>query len=316
MSHQSLAERGASSTARLRLIRGRTRSTVDTNLLYYGDNLGILRDYIADDSVDLIYLDPPFFSNRNYEVIWGDEAEVRSFEDRWQGGIQVYVEWMRERVMEMHRILKRTGTIYLHCDWHAVHYLKVMMDDLFGRESFRNEIIWSYKYGGRSKQDFGRKHDTILRYTKSRSFTFNHDDVRVPHEPASLEANFRNVDEQGRRYRTGVWKSGKEYRYYADEGRSRDDVWIDIGSLHQADKERLGYPTQKPEKLLETIIKASSNAGDIVLDPFCGCGTTLVAAEKLGRQWIGIDISPTAVGLRRRRLRRFKEGNRDTHLTA
>lgn len=276
-------------------------SYLETGVIYCDDNLHRLSQFPAE-CVDLIYLDPPFFSNRYYEVIWGDEAEVRSFEDRWEGGIQVYVNWMRERVIEMRRILRPTGTLYLHCDSHAGHYLKAMLDDVFGAKHFRNEIIWSYKFGGRPKKDFGRKHDTIFRYTVGKSWTFNYDAVMVEHEPASLEQNFRHVDEEGRRYRTGVWKTGKEYRYYADEGRGRDDVWTDISSLHQADKERLGYPTQKPEKLLEIIINASSNKDDIVLDPFCGCGTTMVVAERLKRKWIGIDISPTAVRVMERRM--------------
>jgi DNA modification methylase len=272
------------------------------NVLYYGDNLDVLRRHIKDESVDLVYLDPPFFSNRFCEVIWGDEAEVRSFEDRWDGGISVYIAWMRERVIEMHRVLKPTGTMYLHCDWHASHYLKVMLDGIFGHDRCRNEIVWAYKYGGRPRKDFGRKHDTILRYVKGTTWHFDEAAVRVPHEPASIEHNYRHIDKDGRRYREDNWSGKRKYRYYADEGRSRDDVWIDIGSLHHEDKERRGYPTQKPERLLELIIAASSKKGDVVLDPFCGCGTTLVAAEKLKRRWIGIDNSRAAIALTKSRL--------------
>jgi DNA modification methylase len=279
-------------------------SYLKTSVIHCEDNKKVLEE-IPSDCIDLIYLDPPFFSNRFYEVIWGDEAEVRSFEDRWEGGIQVYTAWMRERMMHLHRVLKPTGTIYLHCDWHASHYLRVMMDDIFGGKRFRNEIIWSYKYGGRPGKDFGRKHDTILRYVKGSKWHFDSAAVRIPHEPASIEHNYRHVDEDGRRYREDNWSGQKSYRYYADEGRTRDDVWADIGSLHHEDKERLGYPTQKPEKLLEVIIRASSKEGDIVLDPFCGCGTAIAVAHRLNRAWLGIDISPTALGIMQRRLEKL-----------
>lgn len=314
------------------------------NRLYYGDNLEILRRHIPDESVDLIYLDPPFNSNRSYNVLFktksGDEAQaqIEAFDDTWtwsqqseaeydeltQGGaspkvadaieamrkllghndVLAYLVMMTARLLEMHRVLKPTGTIYLHCDPTASHYLKVVLDAVFGIRNFRNEIVWGYKYGGRGQRDFGKKHDIILRYSKTDRFTFRYDNpaVRIPPEPESLEANFRYTDEDGRRYREGTWTSGKKYRYYADEGRLRDDVWSDINSLHQADAERLGYPTQKPLALLELILEASSSLGEVVLDPFCGCGTTVDAAQKLGRSWIGIDISYLAVALIQNRL--------------
>lgn len=260
------------------------------NCLYYGDNLDILREHIATESIDLIYLDPPFNSNRNYNVIFArhdivedpNSAQIQAFGDTWRwtpvtdeqfseavsGGLpneaadaltamrallgendaMAYLVNMAPRLAELRRVLKSTGSLYLHCDPTMSHYLKIMLDAIFGARRFANEIIWAYKYGGRSRQHFGRKHDVILRYSKSDTFTFNSGDplVRVEHEPASLEANFRYVDENGRRYREGTWSSGKKYRYYADEGRLRDDVWTDINSLHQADAERLGYPTQNP----------------------------------------------------------------------
>ncbi|GAI73363.1 unnamed protein product, partial [marine sediment metagenome] len=156
------------------------------NILYCGDNLEILAT-MDKESVDLIYIDPPFFSNRYYEIIWGDEAEIRSFEDRWEGGINVYVDWMKERVMELHRVLKPTGSMYLHCDWHAGHYLKVMCDEIFGTNNFRNEIIWCYRGAGYPKKDFGRRHDTILRYSKADDYTFNLDDVRERYARATVE---------------------------------------------------------------------------------------------------------------------------------
>jgi DNA modification methylase len=261
--------------------------TLETGVLYCGDNHSRLAA-IPTESVDLIYLDPPFFSNRQYEVIWGDEAEVRSFEDRWDGGIQHYIGWMRQRVFEMHRVLKPTGSIYLHCDWHASHYLKIMLDEIFGMRNFQNEFIWHYGGGGASKKRWGRKHDTLLFYSKGRSWTFNVDDVRVPHK----------------------WTSGQRRADGSERnqaGKIADDVWSHHGVMPWA-SERLGYPTQKPEALLERVILASSNPGDVVLDPFCGCGTSVAVAERLRRQWIGIDISPTAVRLMERRLQKSTAG--------
>lgn len=146
-------------------------SYLETGVLYCDDNVHRLSQF-PDDCIDLIYLDPPFFSNRNYEVVWGDEAEIRSFEDRWEGGIEVYTGWMRERILELHRVLKPTGTMYLHCDWHAGHYLKVMCDGIFDARNFRNEIVWCYAGGGVPKKDFPRKHDTIFRYTKGNDYFF------------------------------------------------------------------------------------------------------------------------------------------------
>jgi len=263
------------------------------NVLYCGDNLEILAT-LEKESVDLIYIDPPFFSNRHYEIIWGDEAEIRSFEDRWEGGINVYIEWMKGRVMELHRVLKPAGSMYLHCDWHAGHYLKVMMDEIFRASNFQNEIIWSYRTGGISKKRWGRKHDTILFYTKQDNFVFN-----LIKEKSYLDDTFFKP-----------WqKKSKELGIQQDKKGmfrlvSPRDVW-DISAPHPHSDERLGYPTQKPEKLLERIIKASSNEGDLVLDAFCGCGTALAVAQKLGRRWIGIDISPSAISLIKKRLNKI-----------
>jgi len=258
---------------------------LETSVIYCGDNLKRLAEF-PTDCVDLIYLDPPFFSNRHYEVIWGDEAEVRSFEDRWSGGIEVYVDWMRERVMEIRRVLKETGSVYLHCDWHASHYLKVMMDEVFGQQHFQNEFVWYYSGGGASKRRWARKHDVLLFYTKGDDWTFNADAVRTPYKwtKGQLRADGSSRD--------------------LSKGKLADDVW-EHHSLMPWSPERLGYPTQKPVVLLERIIKASSNPGDVVLDPFCGCGTTLHAAQNLGRNWIGLDISPTACGVMQRQLARL-----------
>lgn len=272
-----------------------TVSYLETGVLYCDDNLSRLSEF-PSDCVDLVYLDPPFFSNRQYEVIWGDEAEIRSFEDRWEGGIQVYVAWMKERMLELHRILKPTGSIYLHCDWHAAHYLKQMMDDVFGENRFQNEVIWYYRGGGVSKTRWGRRHDNILFYTKGKTWTFNVDPVR---DEYSLETQERL------KYKAKAFRGDRVYDNYEQNplGKHPDDVWP-IQPTMPSSKERLGYPTQKPERLLDRILLASSNPGDIVLDPFAGCGTTLVVAQRQKRKWIGIDISPTAVGLMKRRMQK------------
>ncbi len=266
---------------------------LETGVLYCDDNLHRLAQF-PSECIDLIYLDPPFFSNRHYEVIWGDEAEVRSFEDRWEGGIQVYVNWMRERMIEMHRVLRPTGSIYLHCDWHASHYLKQMMDDIFGEPNFQNEIVWYYRGAGVSPRRWARRHDTILFYTKGKDWTFNPDPVREEYAETTKERFSHYI---------GNVRKGGDFGPQAlnPKGKHPDDVWS-IPIVAPSAKARLGYPTQKPEALLERIILASSKTNDIVLDPFAGCGTTQVVAQVHHRQWIGIDISPTAVGLMKRRM--------------
>jgi hypothetical protein len=212
----------------------------------------------------LIYLDPPFFSNRNYEVIWGDEGEVRSFQDRWSGGIDQYIAWLKERVVEMYRILKPTGSIFLHCDWHANAEIKVdILNKLFGRNNFRNEIIWHY--GSRlmhNNKKINCKKDSIFFYVKDENTTI--------------------------------------------KGKAVDDVW-DIPILTSSNNERIGYPTQKPEALLQRIIECASNEGDVVLDPFVGGGTTVAVADKLNRKWIGIDQSVAAVKVTDLRLRKQQD---------
>ncbi len=280
------------------------RSHADpTNTIFCGDNLHRLA-MLASNSVDLIYLDPPFFSNRYYEVIWGDESEVRSFEDRWEGGVNHYVEWLRDRVREMWRVLKPGGSIYLHCDWHASHYIRVMLDDTVGANRFQNEIIWHYRGGGVSRKRFGRRHDTIFYYTKGDEWTFNVDLIRTAYSRESMERL---------KYKARAFRGDRVYDAYAPNplGKHPDDV-LDIQPIMPSSKERLGYPTQKPERLLEVFVKASSMPGDVVLDPFAGCGTALIVAQSLDRRWIGIDISPTASNLMKRRL--FKIGATDVKL--
>jgi len=343
----------------------RPKSEVATGVLYCEDNLKQL-SMMPAESVDLVYLDPPFFSNRQYEVIWGDEAEVRSFEDRWAGGIQVYVGWMRERLMEIHRVLKPTGSVFLHCDPHASHYLKVMIDEVFGMANFVNEIVWkrsdAHNDYGQGAKHLGRIHDVILLYRKAEGATFNA--LYTPLPDRTAERWYRHVEEgTGRRYNladitgpggaakgnphyeflgvTRYWRYSRErmqelydaglivqtkpgrvpaQKRYLDEskGVALQDVWIDIEMLRGLNRsltkqERLGYPTQKPEALLERILQLGSKEGDIVLDPFCGCGTTVSVAQQLKRRWIGIDISPTACNLMVRRLAKIGAVNVEVH---
>lgn len=256
------------------------------NTIYVGDCKDVLEDF-PDECVDLIYLDPPFFSNRNHEVIWEDGAELRAFEDRWKGGINQYIEWMEERIRPMYLVLKDTGSIYLHCDWHANYRLRKMMDDIFGRKNFKNEVIWYYRRWTNASKMFQRMHDTILFYVKTDEYVFN-----KLYQAYSDKTKHRDVSVDGK----------TRLNQEESEGVMMHDVW-QIPHLHSQAKERLGYPTQKPKELLKRIIRASSNEGDSVLDPFCGCGTTIAVAEELNRNWIGIDVSPTACSVMRKRLR-------------
>jgi DNA modification methylase len=263
------------------------------NKLILGDNLEILKE-IESETVDLIYLDPPFFSNRNYEVIWGDTGEIRSFQDRWAGGISHYIEWLKERVIEMHRVLKPTGSIFLHCDWHADAYIRVyILDKIFGDSNFRNEIVWCYRGGGSPKMDFGRRHDSIFRYTKTNEYIFNTDSIRIPYQAEGLG---RTDDAMWGKHK------GTDKVYKPNPlGKIPEDWWT-INIINANDPERIGYPTQKPEALLDRIINCASNEGDIVLDPFMGGGTTMAVAERLNRRWIGIDQSVQAVKVTEFRL--------------
>jgi site-specific DNA-methyltransferase (adenine-specific) len=264
------------------------------NKLILGDNLEILKT-LESDSVDLIYLDPPFFSNQHYEVIWGDAGEVRSFEDRWAGGIDHYIGWLKERVEQMHRILKPTGSMFLHCDWHANAYIRVnILDKIFGYKNLRNEIAWHYIMGASARSSFGEKYDTIFWYSKSNKYLFNLDAVRVPYSPETIARSQRGEA----RYNKSLTES---------DGENPGNVWCDIHPIQGNGRERIGYPTQKPEALLERIIKASSKEGDVVLDPFMGGGTTIAVADKLKRQWIGIDQSVQAVKVTEFRLQKQTE---------
>jgi DNA modification methylase len=360
------------------------------NILYYGDNLAVLREYIADESVDLVYLDPPFNSARNYNVLFEERdgtrasAQIQAFEDTWQwdeaasaayhemvesgdgkvsealqafrmflgdNDMLAYLSMMAPRLVELRRVLKQTGSLYLHCDPTASHYLKLLLDGVFGPENFQSEIAWKRTGSHSSARRWGPVHDVLLFYAKhAGSHIWNR--PYVPLSSEHLETHYRKVSESGRRFdygeltapgtrngRSGVpWRGfdvtaigrhwtttvenlermhsqGRIYLSpnggwprvirYEDEskGRALGDIWEDIPPLNMRATERLGYPTQKPEALLERIISASSNVGDLVLDPFCGCGTSIAAAQKLGRRWVGIDITHLAIGLIRTRLR-------------
>jgi len=350
------------------------------NKLFYGDNLDILRNYIKDESVDLVYLDPPFNSNANYNVLFSQQngsqssAQIQAFEDTWhwdeeaartyemtveRGGsvaealrafrgllgdsnMLAYLVMMAPRLVELYRVLRQTGTLYLHCDQTASHYLKILLDSIFEVKNFRNEIIW-VRSNPKShiSINFSNCTDTILRYTKSDTFFFD-----IPygeHDPEYIKKAYRYEDENGK-YRLlpllnpnkdrpnltyeflgvkRVWRWTKErmekaykegivvqlkpgavpqYKKYLQDskGRTVTNCWTDINQA--AGNESLGYPTQKPEELLERIIEASSEEGDTILDPFCGCGTAIAAAQKLHREWIGIDITHLAISLIKRRI--------------
>ena len=323
-----------------------TSYQLKTQTIYCGDNLKMLTD-IPDESIDLCYIDPPFNSNRNYEVFWGDVAEKRAFIDRF-GDAQEYINYMMPRVNEIYRVLKKTGSFYYHCDWHASHYVKIMLDKIFSFNNFQNEIIWQRSNAHNdAKKKFGTLNDTIFFYTKTKSFTFNK--TYQAYSEDYINSVYKYFNNDGRRYqsvdsrspnpRPNLMYEYKGYKPHANgwavsldrmkdldeqglilfpknkDGRIRfkkyldempgvilGNVWCDIKSLQGQEKERLGYPTQKPIALMERIINASSNKGDVILDAFCGCGTTLVAAEKLNRKWIGVDISPTACRVMSQRL--------------
>ncbi len=297
---------------------------LEPNRLFWGDNLHVMRQ-LPSQSIDLIYIDPPFFSGRQYNVIFGDQNELRSFSDIWEGGMPGYLIWLNARLYEMKRLLKKTGSIYVHCDWHASHYIKVEMDKIFGYENFVNEIAWCYELGGRvSKKAYGRRHDTILFYSKGSNRIFNWDKVLVEWDEKG-KAKFKYEDERGRYRLIGrflkdsriqghrdvspEWeKTHPELvqRYYMKEGKSQVDFW-NISPINQVSPERIGYPTQKPEQLLELIVKASSDEGDVVADFFCGGGTTAVVAQRYGRRWIACDQSRVAVAITADRIARLVE---------
>ncbi len=259
---------------------------MDTNVIYCGDNLEVLPKYVPDESVDLIYIDPPFNSSRNYEVFWGEAQERRAFTDRF-GDAQHYLEWMRPRLREFHRILKPSGSFVYHCDWHASHYVKVELDRIFSFDNFQNELVWYYRGAGISSKRFARRHDVLLWYTKGKAWFFDPDPARMPYAPATVERFSHYIGNVRGKHDYGV-------QHLNPKGKHPDDVWTDIQPEAPSAKVRRGYPTQKPLPLLERLISTLSPQDAIVLDAFCGCGTTLEAAAKNKRRWIGVDFSPTA----------------------
>jgi site-specific DNA-methyltransferase (adenine-specific) len=329
----------------------RPSALVDTRVVYCGDNLEELCK-LPDGCVDLIYIDPPFNSNRNYEVFWGETKEKRAFADR-HASTAAYIDFMRPRCVELARVLKKTGSFYYHCDWHASHYVKVMLDQIFRENRFVNEIVWkrqsAHSDAKQGSKHLGRVHDTIFLYAGGDNYVFNHQ--YKPYDSQYAEKFYKHVEAgTGRRYSLGditapggaspskgnpfyeflgikrYWRFSEaemarlhregrivqvrpgavpREKRYLDEGKGVPigTIWDDIGPVQSSADESLGYPTQKPLALLDRIIKLTTNPNDIVLYAFCGCGTALVAAENLGRQWIGIDISPTACRVMAKRLR-------------
>jgi site-specific DNA-methyltransferase (adenine-specific) len=305
------------------------------NKLYFGDNLDILREHVASESVDLIYLDPPFNSNATYNVLFQEKtgeksaAQITAFEDTWHWGMEseyayqevvkespqkladlmqamrkflgqndmmAYLAMMAQRMVELHRVLKPTGSIYLHCDPTASHYLKLLMDAVFGSRSFLNEIVWYYRGAGVPKQTRAHRHDILLHYAKKEGQQyFNPDPIRRAYAEATTERFSHYI---------GNVRGDRDYgvQQLNPLGKHPDDVITDIQPIAPSARARLGYPTQKPEELLEEVIEASSKEGDLILDPFCGCGTTIAVAERLKRRWIGIDITHLAISLMRHRL--------------
>ena len=271
---------------------------LDPNRLLWGDNLHVMRQ-LPTESVDLVYIDPPFFSNRVYNVIWGDEQERRSFDDLWKEGLGGYLVWLNARLYEMKRLLKPTGSIYVHCDWHASHYIKVELDKIFGYDNFRNEIVWCYTGPSNTKRWFPRKHDLVFYYIKSEFAAFDREKVRIPY--TRITGTGKTSYASGNR---GAEELRALEKVYEERGKVPEDWWTDIGAgSHIPSSEHVGYPTQKPEKLLERIISASTNEGDVVLDAFVGGGTTPVVAQRLGRRWIAIDQSRVAVSVTAERLK-------------
>lgn len=308
---------------------------IQNRTLYFGDNLDILEDKILDNSFDLIYLDPPFNSNRNYNVLFKEgkvdsSAQIHAFEDTWEwtddtvslfeklstgknpeiallinslvefighNEMMAYLVNMIARLIPLRRVLKSTGSIYLHCDPTASHYLKIVMDVIFGKENFKNEVIWHYKRWPAKTKRFQRMHDIILFYSKSDNNKFN---ILLQKPTESSAKRWKGMKQLVEFNETGVRLPTQELREQSG-GVPMDDVW-DISIIAPSAKERLGYPTQKPEALLERIIEASSKKGDWILDPFCGCGTTVAVAEKLKRNWVGIDISMLAINVIAKRM--------------
>ena len=292
------------------------------NRLIYGDNLLAMQALLAGDAqtglpslrgkVDLIYIDPPFDSKADYRTkisLPGTDIQQKptvieqfAYADTWEEGTISYLKMIYPRLVLMKELLSERGSIYVHIDWHVGHYVKLLLDEIFGKDLLLNEIMWCYSIGGKGSRFFGRKHDVIFLYSKSSHYIFNGKDQLVATERKENSHMRLKVDEDGREYQEKTdKKSGKVYRYYVDEGKIPNDYWTDIEQLNREDSERVGYATQKPERLLERIIAASSDKDSLVCDFFGGSGTTAAVAERLGRRWITCDIGkPASLVMRKR----------------
>ena len=275
------------------------------NLLIWGENKLVMRTLLEKfaGKINLIYIDPPFATGADFsmpikigEEEWIKEPsaiEVKVYRDTWGQGLASYLQMMYERLVLMRELLSETGSIYVHMDYHVGHYVKIIMDEIFGKENFRNEIVWCYTGPSRQTKDFPDKHDIIYRYSKTEDYVFNPDAIRVPYKKSNIATGRTSI----------VGRAEEKYLIELDKrGKLPEDWWPDVATVGYKHSEILNFPTQKPEALLERIIKASSNEGDIVADFFCGSGTTLVVAEKLNRRWIGCDISKFAIHITRKRL--------------
>ncbi len=296
----------------------------DFNKLFWGDNLQVLSHLLKEyrGKVDLIYIDPPFDSKADYvkkvklkgEKIEGQQQgllEQKQYTDIWEN--DEYLQFMYERILVLRELISESGSLYLHCDYHKASFLKLIMDEIFGESNFLNEIIWSYSTQGRPEDKFARKHDNIFSYAKNiTKYTFNAESIKVAYSEDYIKSHFRDKDEQGNVVRIRT-EAGKTRVYYPDEGMIPNDVWTDVYYENPMAKVRTDYPTQKPEALLERIIKASSNEGDLILDCFCGSGTTLAVAQKLGRRWIGCDINLGAVQTTTKRLNQIIQEQSKEH---
>jgi len=276
------------------------------NRLILGERREVLAALLAEfaGQIDLAYIDPPFMTGRDFMSASGAQL---AYSDKWNNNLDSYLLWLYETFALLHHLLAETGSLYVHLDWRAVHYAKVMLDEVFGFSpdgagpGFKSEIIWHYQSGGRAQRWYARKHDTILFYTKSAHYCFHPE--RIGERRGTQKRNhMRKVQEAGGRVTWTIRSAGRLYTYDEDSLMTPADVWHDISHLHQKDPERNGYATQKPEALLQRILLASSEGDDLVLDCFCGSGVAPVVAEQLGRRWIAADMSPLAIQLTRERL--------------
>ena len=276
------------------------------NRIYHGDNLAVLRGLQGEmgGRVELVYIDPPFCAGKDFHTTKTAAKRELAFTDRWEGGMSGYLTMMQQRLWLMRELLSPKGSIYIHCDYRASAHLRLLMDEMFGAENLRAEIVWHYQSGGRARSCYAMKHDTLLLYSRGNKWTFNADAVSSRRGAEKRNHMKRETGEDGRVF-FSIKSAGKIYRYYEDELVAPADVWCDISHLQQKDPERTGYATQKPLALLKRVILASSNPGEWVADFFCGSGTTAVAAALAGRRWMVSDQSELAVRTTRERLGEF-----------